>query len=161
MSFSEIMQEVLGEMDGKPVSARISADVTELGPSHLMIRSGSLLKEIFVTSTEEITDGNMLGAIECKILTERERIFTKYFSSNKVNGASTKKGVILKAPMPGMVKAISVTVGDKVQKNTQVLVLEAMKMENSILAGFAGTITKVNIQTGASVEKGMPLIEFE
>jgi biotin carboxyl carrier protein len=52
-------------------------------------------------------------------------------------------------------------VGDSVEKQTQVLVLEAMKMENSITAGFAGKVSKIHITAGTSVEKNMPMMEFE
>ena len=67
--------------------------------------------------------------------------------------AAPAKGTKVNAPMPGMIKALSVAEGSAVKKGDVILVLEAMKMDNDITAPCDGTISyKVN--KGANVETG-------
>ena len=67
----------------------------------------------------------------------------------------------IKAPMPGLILEISVAVGQEVKENDPLLILEAMKMENSILSPRDGVIKSITMTKGAAVEKGALLIEFE
>ncbi len=67
----------------------------------------------------------------------------------------------IKAPMPGLILEMSVTVGQEVQENDCLLILEAMKMENSFLSPRAGIIKSISANKGDAVEKGQLLIEFE
>lgn len=73
--------------------------------------------------------------------------------------ASTK-AKDLKAPMPGLVLEVAVTVGQEIEEGDTLLVLEAMKMENVIKASAAGVVSEVKIAAGDSVEKGQVLIGF-
>lgn len=75
-------------------------------------------------------------------------------------GASKQVNAI-KAPMPGLILEISVEVGQEVKENDPLLILEAMKMENSILSPRDGVIKSITMTKGAAVEKGALLIEFE
>ena len=74
----------------------------------------------------------------------------------KASGA--QGSVQIKSPMPGNVLKVNVKVGDKVNKDTVVAVLEAMKMENEIFAGQDGTIASVEVAQGASVSAEQVLI---
>ena len=56
--------------------------------------------------------------------------------------------------MPGTILSVAVQNGAQVKKGQVLMVLEAMKMENEIMAPCDGTITSVNINAGASVETG-------
>lgn len=67
----------------------------------------------------------------------------------------------IKAPMPGLILEMSVSVGQEVQENDCLLILEAMKMENSFLSPRAGIIKSISAKKGDAVEKGQLLIEFE
>jgi biotin carboxyl carrier protein len=67
----------------------------------------------------------------------------------------------IKAPMPGLILEISVSVGQEVQENDCLLILEAMKMENSFLSPRAGIIKSIAAKKGDAVDKGQLLIEFE
>lgn len=75
-------------------------------------------------------------------------------------GASKQVNVI-KAPMPGLILEMSVSVGQEVKENDCLLILEAMKMENSFLSPRAGIIKSISASKGDAVEKGQLLIEFE
>lgn len=68
---------------------------------------------------------------------------------------------VVRSPISGIVVRISAHPGQQIQVGDGVLVLEAMKMETDITAPVAGTVSKVNVQTGDSVKGGQVLVEFE
>jgi len=67
----------------------------------------------------------------------------------------------IKSPLPGTILEILVKPGDVIQREQKVCVMEAMKMENSILSEMAGTVKSVRVQAGAQVLQGDVLIELE
>ena len=67
-------------------------------------------------------------------------------------------GNTVNAPMPGTILKMNVNVGDKIEKDSLVCILEAMKMENEIFATAGGTVTAINAPKGASVNTGDPII---
>jgi biotin carboxyl carrier protein len=67
----------------------------------------------------------------------------------------------VKAPMPGMILDIMVSVGQEVKEGDNLLVLEAMKMENTILAPRDAVIKSISIAKGKTVTKNEVLIEME
>ncbi len=66
-------------------------------------------------------------------------------------------GETVTSPMPGTILSVNVQNGASVKKGDVLLILEAMKMENEIMAPVDGTIASVNVQQGASVETGAVL----
>ena len=67
-------------------------------------------------------------------------------------------GERVKAPMPGTILKMNVKVGDKVEKDGLVCILEAMKMENEIFSPVAGTVTAINAPQGATVATGDAIV---
>lgn len=67
-------------------------------------------------------------------------------------------GEKVNAPMPGTIADVKVKVGDTVKKGDVVVILEAMKMENEIMAANGGTVTAVLTSKGASVNTGDALV---
>jgi acetyl-CoA/propionyl-CoA carboxylase biotin carboxyl carrier protein len=82
----------------------------------------------------------------------------KISSHNSSSGAGNKS---IKAPMQSTVVKLAVAAGDKVVEGDQVLVLEAMKMEQSISSPRNGVIKAVKVSVGETVPSGTVLIEFE
>ncbi len=68
---------------------------------------------------------------------------------------------VIKAPMPGLILEINVEVGAEVKTGETLLVLGAMKMENSFASPRDGVIKSVLVNKDDAVEKGQLLIEFE
>lgn len=69
----------------------------------------------------------------------------------------TQGGVKVNAPMPGKILAVKANVGQAVKKGDVLLVLEAMKMENEVVAPEDGTVASINVAVGDSVEAGTVL----
>lgn len=67
----------------------------------------------------------------------------------------------IKAPMPGLILEICVAVGQEVAENEALLILEAMKMENTLVSPRSGKIKSIAVEKSNAVEKGQLLIEFE
>ena len=73
-------------------------------------------------------------------------------------GAALAAGEVVKSPMPGNILKINVAPGQKVEEGDVLIVLEAMKMENEIVATKSGTVAQVAVSKGAVVETGAPLV---
>lgn len=67
----------------------------------------------------------------------------------------------LRSPMPGLVVAVAVSPGQRVEAGDALLILEAMKMENEIRSPFSAVIKAVKIKVGQAVELNQLLIVFE
>ncbi len=72
--------------------------------------------------------------------------------------APSGAGKAVTSPLPGVIIAVKVNVGDAVKAGQEVAVLEAMKMENSIEATHDGTVTAINVAKGDSVLEGAPIV---
>ena len=73
---------------------------------------------------------------------------------------STDKSA-LQSPLPGVILELRCKVGETVKKGQTLMILEAMKMENNILANKNGTIAEVLVQKGDSVLEGADLVVIE
>ena len=148
------------EWNGEPREIPLTeSDVTELAPGHYLVSEGSTTREVFVHNGI-LSDGKSLDGVELKVESARERIVRERFKMTAGAKGAKSGAHVVKAPMPGLVRAIMVTAGDLVERTTTLLVLEAMKMENNILAGVKGRVERVLAEQGTSVEKNAILIEI-
>lgn len=85
-----------------------------------------------------------------------EKVETEPSTTGQVN---TEQAI--KAPLPGVITEIKVSVGDQVKAGDTVVVLEAMKMANNIEAEKDGTVTAICIKQGESVMEDTPLVVIE
>jgi len=65
---------------------------------------------------------------------------------------------VIRAPMPGLVVRVEVTIGQAVEAGAGLVVVEAMKMENELRAPQRGVVQQIHVSAGERVEKGMPLV---
>ena len=72
--------------------------------------------------------------------------------------AVTAAGETVDSPMPGTILRVEVSAGQAVKSGQVLVVLEAMKMENEILAPRDATVAQVIVQKGSTVDTGSPLI---
>ncbi|MFK5977591.1 MAG: acetyl/propionyl/methylcrotonyl-CoA carboxylase subunit alpha [Rhizobiaceae bacterium] len=76
-------------------------------------------------------------------------------------GADANTGDNVIAPMPGLIKVVSINAGDVVKEGAALLVLEAMKMEHTLTAPRDGIVAEVNAKAGDQVEDGVLLVLLE
>jgi 3-methylcrotonyl-CoA carboxylase alpha subunit len=76
-------------------------------------------------------------------------------------GGSDGGGDDVRAPMPGLVKAVTANVGDEVEEGAALAMMEAMKMEHTLKAPRAGIVAAVNAVAGDQVDEGAVLIALE
>jgi len=86
--------------------------------------------------------------------------FTAKFNNYMLEEDEQDLSQFLLAPMPGKIVSINVKEGQKIKSGENILVLEAMKMENMITSVKDATIKKINIKKGEAVEVDQILIEF-
>ena len=129
--------------------------------------------ETFEVSVEEIEDKplkieNIIKVKESVPVT-KEPVETKINHTPKtIEKPQEKEAVtesrgtkIVTAPLPGKVLKVNVAPGSKIKKGDVLMTIEAMKMENEILASMNGTINRVFVETGKNVETKEKLLEFE
>jgi len=83
-----------------------------------------------------------------EVLDEHEKLLRAVTAS-----VSVDTGYELKAPMPGLVVKVPVSVGDYVVEGDVLVILESMKMQNELKAPQPGIVTEVNVTEGGNVEK--------
>lgn len=101
---------------------------------------------------EEVS-GNSAPA---QVAPRREEPKPEVKKEEKPAPAASKNGEPVKAPMPGLILNLSVANGSTVKKGDKILVLEAMKMENDIVATADGVVTYA-VKKGDNVESGAVL----
>lgn len=144
-------------VDGKPVSIS-KASLSDMR-SHWIVGEKSMNVEVVHADSEKkefsVKVNNRVYQLQLK-----DR-FDELLKSLGMEAVGQKKVTDIKAPMPGMVLNILVHAGDVVEKDTPLLILEAMKMENVIKSPAAGVVKKIGAVKGVAVEKGAVLVEFE
>ncbi len=85
---------------------------------------------------------------------------TRYIIRTR-GGAATAGGQVLKAPMPGRVVLVEVSLGQAVQPGDGLVILEAMKMENEFKALTAGTVKEIRVEVGQAVNPGDVLVVID
>lgn len=109
------------------------------------------IKRILVSEGDAVSEG--------AALIEMESAADQAKSAEKANANSGKPANAVVAPLPGRVINVMVREGDSVKSGQDVVMLEAMKMENSIATDFTGTVNKVYVAMGDTVAENAVLIE--
>jgi propionyl-CoA carboxylase alpha chain len=94
---------------------------------------------------------------EVQVLEKRMQEYWQYMPEKHVADTST----FVMAPMPGVLKSVAVEVGQPISEGQEVAVLEAMKMQNSLVAGKTGKVKAVNFKTGETVDEDAIIVELE
>jgi biotin carboxyl carrier protein len=125
---------------------------------HLIQGSKSIEAELLSldheTKTMQVRLGHKTVNLQVK---DRFDLLLEKMGMNQ-SGSSNLKDI--KAPMPGLILDIKVAPGDLVKKGDVVVILEAMKMENSIKSPGDGVVKDIKVALKQSVEKNQVLIQF-
>ena len=117
-----------------------------------------LLLELFPQVAKNFLTKQKVAAYEAQHKADAPQA-EKVVAEEKKNEPTTGKTV--KAPMPGSILRFTVKPGDTVTKSQTVVILEAMKMENSIATDYAGTVKRLLVKEGTTVAADAPMIEIE
>ena len=147
-------------VDGEPTSASIQ----HLGGGRHVLRESRVASPV-VIEPETRGDGGtrirevLVDGFRFLVETEPERIAALRERATKGRAATAHRGPLqVKAIIPGKVVAISVSIGDTVTAGQQLLVVEAMKMQNELRAPKDGTIERLGIAVGVNIEIGDLLV---
>ena len=136
--------------------AVVAAEIAEIARSRQWsVRIGGRSHEVTVLTHDPLrllVDGR---EAEASALDER--------AAASARGASAARGGRheLRAPMPGLLKAVHVTEGDVVERGAPIMTLEAMKMENELLAPARSRVVRLAVSAGTKVEGGAVLAVLE
>jgi len=153
VELSEVMGELRVRYDGRELEARYD-EVDRLGQVALYLGGGEGDRAYAVSieggaAEVQVTVAGHLYQVVLE--DERER------AAHDAERTRTKGGGELKSIMPGVVIKLLVKAGDAVAKDQPLLILEAMKMQNEILAPAAGKVTALHVREGQAVASGAKL----
>ncbi len=123
---------------------------------HVLLNNKSYNVELVSINAETKTASLKVNnrVYECEIKDQ----FDDLLKSLGLDNLNTKKLNDIKAPMPGLVLKVLVEVGQEFKKGDNLLVLEAMKMENILKAPADGIVKSIKIKSGDKVEKNEVLL---
>jgi propionyl-CoA carboxylase alpha chain len=91
------------------------------------------------------------------IYSQEQNDLSIYMKSQSV----AEQSKIISSPMPGRIISIAVNEGEEVVEGTELVVVEAMKMQNILRTPQTGIIKKIHVHAGNNVKSGQVLIEFQ
>lgn len=138
----------------------VSADMLKVSESklHLMVNNKPIMTELISIDKENKVVTLMVN--NQKVDVKIKDTFDLLLHDLGLDSLASKKASDVKAPMPGLVLKVLVTEGQEVKKGENLLVLEAMKMENMLKSSEDITIKKVLVNAGDKVEKNQVLIQL-
>ena len=146
-----VSYELRFERDGAVFeSGEQKIEVVSIGPSEALIRAGGRTHRV-----PFVVDG-----FEVSLIFDGE-IYRADVADKGARTRAKHRDQSMSAPMPGVVLKVLVVPGAPVEKGTPLLILEAMKMEHTILAAREGKVTAIHCREGELVQPGVELVELE
>ena len=148
----EIIDEHHVSIDGRVLAMDFESVSGQ--PVYSLIIDGKSF-ECYIYETEDGLQVLMRGRLyNVSVEDERE----KRLRAAAGGGVSESGEFNLKAPMPGLVVALSVNEGDKVEKGQVLVILESMKMQNELKSPKAGTVSRIRVKPRDTVEQRQTLL---
>ncbi|PWS32916.1 acetyl-CoA carboxylase biotin carboxyl carrier protein subunit [Pedobacter paludis] len=154
------------EIDKKGKELFVNNDLLQLDLSllannatHVIFKNKSFSTELVeINRAEKICTIRVNGNIySIKI----EDQFDQLLKQLGLDNLASAKVLEIMAPMPGLVLKVSVEEGMEIKKGDNLLILEAMKMENILKSSTDGIVKKISVKQGDKVEKNQVLIQFK
>lgn len=108
--------------------------------------------------TKDNVSGNNFKTLNIDSIKYRTRLTKKFTERVPFEPTDPK---MIRSFIPGAIKKVNVKVGSRVKLNDILMELEAMKMNNYILAPMNGVIKRINVKVGENVPKAHVLLEFK
>ncbi|MBA3823599.1 MAG: biotin/lipoyl-binding protein [Ktedonobacterales bacterium] len=145
------------QVNGAPVAV----DRVEIAKGHYSLLIGARSFEVFVRSVPNDDGGDgqtfevLLDGLPRSVAVADAR---RHALAGLAKAAGDHGEATVKAPMPGLVASVLVATGETVERGQRVVILEAMKMQNDLLAPRAGVIRAIKTAAGQAVNQGQPLL---
>lgn len=130
-------------------------DVDRLGQYAVLLDGRSYAASIEESDKQHLRVNIAGASFGMEALDERER------AAGELVKDRPARAEVIKAPMPGILVAVSVKAGDVVAPGGPVALLEAMKMQNEVTAELGGVVDEVLAQAGQAVDAGQPLLRLK
>ncbi|WP_131538362.1 acetyl-CoA carboxylase biotin carboxyl carrier protein subunit [Pedobacter nototheniae] len=139
----------------------VEMDISNLssGLANILYQNQSFNTEVVELDKAEKTCIIKVNGNTYKIKVEDQ--FDQLLKQMGLDNLATNKVSEIKAPMPGLVLNVMVGEDSEVKKGDNLLILEAMKMENILKSSADGIVKKVLVKQGDKVEKNQVLIQFK
>jgi len=134
-----------------------SVTIEKMAAGHLLIRLNHLGFDILLNG-DAPQSANVNGKL-CEVQLQDAHLQRLAAISDTAETKAAPKEI--KAPMPGMVLDLLVKEGQAIDQNTNLLIIEAMKMENEVRAGKGGVVKKIYVKKGQAVDKGTMLMQID
>jgi acetyl/propionyl-CoA carboxylase alpha subunit len=145
---------------------RVTVDGADAGSAELVALPGTPVRHMLVSGQSTTIVAQRSGGgwslhvdgwpLHAEVIDERARAIRAMTNSS---GAAQGPRPV-RAPMPGLIVRVEVAAGDRVRAGQPVIAMEAMKMENELKAESDGIVTRIAVERGQAVEKGMVLVEL-
>lgn len=112
--------------------------------------------QTYIVKVREVAAGEVVEAKPLKV--EQERVEKKEEAVVPPTPVSASEGAPITAPMAGTILSIKKQVGEQIKKGEVLFILEAMKMENEILAPTDGVVRTITVSVNSSVESDQLLM---
>jgi biotin carboxyl carrier protein len=151
----EIIDERHVSVDGKVFEVDFDSICDQ--PVYSLLLNGESY-EAYVYPSEEEWQVMLVGRLfTAKVEDERE----KRLKLQAGGHVAERDEFVLKSPMPGLVVAVPVTEGQLVEKGDVLVILESMKMQNELKSPKAGTVARLRVKPGDSVEQRQKMLSVE
>ncbi|HEY8378322.1 MAG TPA: biotin/lipoyl-containing protein [Nannocystis sp.] len=143
------------EVDG------VAHEVTPIagGRTHVRVAGATAQRVVTLDDREFPTSAALAGvAVPVEVRTAQAAARDAALAAGRTGGSG---GGLVKAPMPGRVVRVLVQAGMAVEPGAPLVIVEAMKMENELLAVAAGVVRVVHVGEGVAVEAGQALVEID
>jgi biotin carboxyl carrier protein len=143
----------IGDGPERRVEVAVSKDDGELA----LIVGGEVLRGLIAPREGGVTVALDGQAVEATVQDERAARLASAASAGRPRASETA----VRAPMPGLVMAVPVEVGQAVARGTTLVVLSAMKMQNELTAPSDVTVREILVTAGQTVDKNQVLVRLE
>lgn len=161
LSYSQIRVEINGDsviVDVEDVECDPVAIEHLSGSTYLILFRGRSLTATLVATAVNYLEFSIGGtSYRCNLMNRRVQLLENLDVSERNNSHEGE----ISSPMPGLVVKILATEGARVKKDTPLIVLEAMKMENEIRSPIDAVVSQIHVSSGESVLKNALLVSLD
>ena len=160
----EIYEVIVSDDESVPVSVSIGKRSLKFRvksngqPESLSVSHGENQLQVMIEKSENNLSVH-LGCrhMEAAVRTERDLLLARHHSLTP--DKTTYRHI--ESPLPGLITKVQAKTGSKLKKGENIVIIEAMKMENEIRAPHDCKIKKINVKKGQSIDKGHIIALFE